>query len=474
MLLNIPSFPVTVNGNVYSSVVEIIEGGADNAEIDNTDLNYIVSATPLGYTELLSSLDIEEYSPISEDCQSYYPGTLCSTTPKEGKIRIGIIDTGLDLNGQQWIAPFVAGGGSIDGSFSFQDANGHGTSVAGIITGMALSAGLTPNELELYITKVLDANGQATLFDVIKGVQMNFNYGIQVMNVSWSYVPLEGDSESQVLCNLMSKMSSQQNFIIIAGAGNDSENIDYYDCAPANFLGINNLITVGGVQCDGSHAEGSNYSGKIVELGAPFESIICPTLNGYWIYDHSGTSFSAAIVTGAIAQVWSTYFPAGIETLDPDIALIIDLILNNATQVASLAGYVAGRRILNIEAACQAAAALSPFSGDVKRNGLSNFGVKSDHLFLDENENRALKSFMTAYPNPVQNKLYIQLEEQESSTIKIEILDMLGKRHLEENKPIGNEVSKIEINLGSKLPKGGYLLKVYLGDQVFSKIIFKE
>ncbi len=98
-LLNIPSFPVTVNGNVYSSVVEIINGAAEEANIDDTDHNYTVSAAPLGYTELLSSLDMTEYSPVPEDCLDEYPGSLTSTTPKTGKIRMAIVDTGIDLEG---------------------------------------------------------------------------------------------------------------------------------------------------------------------------------------------------------------------------------------------------------------------------------------------------------------------------------------------------------------------------------------
>jgi hypothetical protein len=470
MLLNIPSFPVTVNGNVYSSVVEIIEGVDNNAEIDDTDLNYTVSSTPLGYTELFSSLDMEEYSPIPEGCLNDYPGTLTSTTPKMGKIRMAIVDTGIDLEGHGWMAPFVVDGVSIvTNNSDLYDGNGHGTSVAGIITGMAISAGLTPDELELYIVQVLDHDGTASLFDVIKGVKAASNFLINAMNVSWSYVPIIEDGESQILHGLMQKMSNQQNIIIVAGAGNDGEDISFYDCAPANFSGIDYLVTVGGVNCDGTHAEWSNYSEKIVEIGAPFESIICPTLNGNWISGHSGTSFSAAIVSAAIVQTWSTYFSSGVNSSVSDFSKIIDILFNTAINHSPLSDHVNHGRVLDVGAACWEAY-------NIARNEshyFSSITVPSSINDLKVYQKTDSSSNLTPsiYPNPVKNKMRVNLNNPLCKKTQVEIWDIVGNKYYEHRFLNNNCINSFEVELNPEMPDGVYVLKIFQ-EGISSNIIF--
>ena len=95
-LVHIPSFPVTVNENTYYSIIDIIEGTIPIADIDDTDLNYTVTATPFSPEELLASLDMEEYSPIPLDCENSYPGgNLEGNTEFRGKIKIAILDSGV-------------------------------------------------------------------------------------------------------------------------------------------------------------------------------------------------------------------------------------------------------------------------------------------------------------------------------------------------------------------------------------------
>jgi thermitase len=110
------------------------------------------------------------------------------------RIRIGIVDTGVDL-GHEDLAGKVVAHASCVGSRgdpgrctgSAQDEHGHGTHVSGIaaaIRGNAKGiAGVAP-DAELVVVRALDASGAGSVEDVTAGVKWVVDRGARVVNLS--------------------------------------------------------------------------------------------------------------------------------------------------------------------------------------------------------------------------------------------------------------------------------------------------
>ena len=109
-------------------------------------------------------------------------------------VRIGIVDTGIDLNHEDLAAKVVAHTSCIGSNGdparcagSGQDEQGHGTHVAGIAAaakdnGVGI-AGVAP-DAELVVAKVLGAGGSGTIEDINAGIRWVVDHGARVVNLS--------------------------------------------------------------------------------------------------------------------------------------------------------------------------------------------------------------------------------------------------------------------------------------------------
>lgn len=109
-------------------------------------------------------------------------------------VRIGIVDTGVDLTHEDLASQVVASTNCIGSkgdpsrcTGSGQDDQGHGTHVAGIAaaakdngTGIA---GVAPGA-RLLVAKALDATGSGTTEDINAGIRWVVDHGAQVVNLS--------------------------------------------------------------------------------------------------------------------------------------------------------------------------------------------------------------------------------------------------------------------------------------------------
>lgn len=109
-------------------------------------------------------------------------------------IRIGIVDTGVDVAHEDLAGKVVASANCIGAagsaarcSGSGQDDNGHGTHVAGIaaaVRGNGLGvAGIAP-DAEIVVAKVVSASGAGTVADVVAGIKWVVDRGARVVNLS--------------------------------------------------------------------------------------------------------------------------------------------------------------------------------------------------------------------------------------------------------------------------------------------------
>jgi subtilisin family serine protease len=231
----------------------------------------------------------------------------------------------------------------------FDDA-GHGTEIAGIAgatTNNSIGIAGTIGEstlFQLLVVKVLQKYAQTdkvsgTSTDIAEGTRFAAAHA-RVVNLSFG-----SDFPSSLMCQVMRDASD---VLFVAAAGNEGEhsNSAFY---PASYR-LPNVISVMSTDGNDHVPDWSNTGNQSVDIAAPGDEIVSTGLNGTY-REVSGTSFSAAFITGAAALVRSmnpSWTPAHVRAHLMDTAKK-DSNFYNASQ---------GR--LDLAAALAAPVALSP------------------------------------------------------------------------------------------------------------------
>ncbi len=109
-------------------------------------------------------------------------------------VRIGIVDSGTDLNHEDLAGQVVADASCVGSTGdparcrdSGQDLNGHGTHVAGIAAAVGGNgkgiAGVAP-DAELVVARVMSPAGAGTVEDINAGIRWVVDHGARVVNLS--------------------------------------------------------------------------------------------------------------------------------------------------------------------------------------------------------------------------------------------------------------------------------------------------
>lgn len=239
-------------------------------------------------------------------------------------VKVAIIDTGVDIAHpilRSHLAPNEAelfnGNNNIDedengfiddfygwnfvsNQSTLSDETGHGTGIAGIITGDpgGPSLALAPQSQILAVDFMAETDG--TEFHAQQAIAYAISRHVQIINNSWT-----------INCSVLLKDSfekwNQENIIFVNASGNLPIDVYLNDVTPSSFSNPN-IVNVGSSDDFGNRSSFSGY-GKTVTLFAPGESIPIIYANSGWdeAKAASGTSFSAAIVSGAAALVWSAF-----------------------------------------------------------------------------------------------------------------------------------------------------------------------
>jgi serine protease AprX len=245
-------------------------------------------------------------------------------------VNVAVIDTGIDpladFAGRLVDGVDLSGGGN-----PFQDSYGHGTFVSGLIAGNGASSdGTYEGEAPgagLVSIKVAGATGQIDLATVIEGVGWAISHqvtdNIRVLNMSLGSVP----TESTVLNPLDQAVEKawESGIVVVASAGNDGPGngtilspgddpmvitagaLDDQGSTSPSGDTMTTFSSVGPTNPDGWFKPDLVTSGRsVVSLRAPGSTIdtTYPSARiGSANFVGSGTSFSAAIVSGAAALV---------------------------------------------------------------------------------------------------------------------------------------------------------------------------
>ena len=267
-------------------------------------------------------------------------------------VTIALVDTGADLDHPDLAGRLVAGWDFVDRDAAPDDANGHGTHIAGILAASrddAGVAGVAP-EAAVMPLRVLDARGLGWSSDVAAAFQRAGDSGVRIVNASL------GSNTISSAERLAIRSHPATLFVVAAGnggfdgMGDDVESVREYPCV----LPEANVLCVGASDPQDGRARFSNYGRVSVDLLAPgvriastfptgFSSTLQP---GYeWL---DGTSMSAPYAAGVAALVAAA-------RPDADTAAIKAALIDGADRPAAVADATVSGGRLNAAGALAAA-----------------------------------------------------------------------------------------------------------------------
>lgn len=234
-------------------------------------------------------------------------------------VKIALLDSGVDsshplLNGvvirQKDFLP------KLQDSTS-RKVNAHGTAIASVVSSRASSySGIAPGS-EILSYRVIDELGKTDSFTVASAIVSAVQDGADVINLS-----LGGEHGSEVLKQAV-HYALENGVPLVASVGNEGVGLVNYPAAYDGVIGVTSLSPNGRV------TSFSNF-GQGVDLAAPGSGVLTAWESSEMVH-FSGTSISAAMVTGAIAVEL-----ARTPSLSP---LEIDRLLRNSCIEAERPGF---------------------------------------------------------------------------------------------------------------------------------------
>lgn len=226
------------------------------------------------------------------------------------KVRIALIDSGVDAKHEDLIGSISKGYNFIDNNTDTKDEFGHGTRIAGVIVanknnntgiaGVASGAQIVP-------LKVMNSSGRASIKNVIRAIEWCIKEDIDIINLSIGY---KKDVESLINYNSQYHDKERQvieealekGITIVSSVGNNRNAPMNY---PACFKGV---ISVASYGIYSNNLEiypapkNSKCSNKTIY--APGEYIYTTEIGNKYMYEF-GSSIACGFVTGAIALMKS-------------------------------------------------------------------------------------------------------------------------------------------------------------------------
>lgn len=284
------------------------------AEPDTTSTSFDAFIAIPNTTPSAFNLDINDDLFIANNsCLNFIEPSV--PTAANSKLKVAIIDSGVDYNEHPIFNSFSASGSStcitegplgydfVNGDENPLDDIGHGTSVASaFLSNLQISS-----ELSLSHYKFI-GNGGGSLFDALCATSTAIANEYQLINCSWGF---EYGGLPAALDHVL-RQAENNKVLIVFSAGNDGQNVlnmrsglQYFPAATKGFMGYQNLVVVGAyrqIQADFiQRASFSNYNVDVVDVAAIYAKE-CLQLGGGTNYA-AGTSISAPIVCQELAEI---------------------------------------------------------------------------------------------------------------------------------------------------------------------------
>ncbi len=288
-------------------------------------------------TQKIKDRNILPANPISWGVVSVYGDDSIISTSGGKNVNVAVLDTGVNAAHSDLVDNIKDCKDFTRGPIArstCEDKNGHGTHVAGIISGNggfdAKGIWGVASEANLLVYKVCRNDGTCWADDVATAL----DYAAGAGKADIAFIGLGGNNEASILKNSIDSAFAK-NVLIITGAGNDGPDKASIDWPSA----YKNTVSVGALAEDKTVA---TWSSRGVNDGDFIKEereiiFIAPGVNvestwadgGYRFL--SGTSMSAAFVSGVAAKTWNgsaTSTLVNLEKLSQDVGLVGD---DNAT-----------------------------------------------------------------------------------------------------------------------------------------------
>ena len=184
----------------------------------------------------------------------------------------------------------------------YNDYNGHGTHVSGIISAIDNGKGVVgvAPKSKLLVLKVIDKNGKGSLEQLIKAIKFAADWigpngeTVNVINMS-----LGGPTSNDQLHRAI-KYARSKGIVLVAAAGNEGDGKN--DTVEVSFPGFyKEVIQVGSITGEQTPSRFSNTNVNLDFVG-PGENIFSTSLNSHYV-ELTGTSMASPFVAGASALI---------------------------------------------------------------------------------------------------------------------------------------------------------------------------
>lgn len=297
-LWKVISYPfTTLDGIVINDIQSVIRESVKKTKITQSDFDF--------------SFNIDNNSTNSgTTCFNPIDFSIIQGTLKN--VKLGILDTGFSTEVNMasdsihnYNLTSYSSFNVLENNSDILDDNGHGSNITGLVYSITHGISTSGGQISYFLYKTHDSLGRGIMSNVIFGLLNAIDDDCDIINMSFGVSDIL-TSETYFPFRKSLQYANEQNVLIINAAGNNGKNIDNLDNTfiPAA-LNYPTCISVGSLNCDNSLASYSNFGPSYCDLATLGTNITCPSLDGNQI-EQSGTSFSAAIISGMAALI-ATY-----------------------------------------------------------------------------------------------------------------------------------------------------------------------
>jgi subtilisin family serine protease len=246
--------------------------------LDNLDVAYVQENYTYTACDFVTDINVGgKNTPVLLTNTDIMP----SDTEPKNNVKIAIIDSGIDLNNKV-LSKYIAKAYNVQNKDnSVQDECGHGTHIAGIITGIS-------NNMILPV-KVLNSQGTGKSADIAVGIKWAVDEGAKIINLS-----LGGTKYDQLMKEAIDYAREQGSIVVCASGNVFGERTTYPAC-------YDNVISVGAIDKNGEISPFSNRGDK-VDVYA-FGIANSYDLSGNLV-EKEGTSMACAYVSAELSLVF--------------------------------------------------------------------------------------------------------------------------------------------------------------------------
>lgn len=341
----------------------------------------------------------------------------------------------------------------VEGHDSVYEDNSHGMCVlsvmAGVLNGQLIGTG---PKAKFWLLRTEDANSETISeeYNWEAGAVFADSVGADIINSSLGYTKFDNDignhtyqelTGDSAVATKAANRAFDKGILVINSAGNEGAGAWYYIGVPADGKKV---MAVGAVKSDRTIApfssRGPTADGRIKpDVCAMGEMTAYSNTDGQ-VSRGNGTSFSAPVLSGAAASLWSIHPNASNKDIFEAIIRSADRYHNPDNTY----GY-----------------------------GIPNMGTA--HLILSGKYEETLqgKPDFKVYPNPVNQRMFfLDYFARQAGTLLIELSDLQGRkiRELREQCP-GNALVHLPIAFPPDASAGTYVVTLRDGDLTLSKKI---